>query len=77
MSKTGGGKDLSPVDTMLRGGIVLTMDERRQILSPGSVVIRGNEIVAVGPTSEIDADHARPRQHAYAPPDEFVARVGR
>ena len=55
MSKTESAKDDSPADTMLRGGIVLTMDEGRQILSPGSVVIHGKEIVAVGQTSEIDA----------------------
>ncbi len=42
-------------DVILRGGTVLTMNAARQIISPGSVVIAGREIVAVGPMAEIDA----------------------
>ena len=43
------------VDTILRGGTVLAMDPLRRVFSPGSVVIQGNSIIAVGPTAEIDA----------------------
>ena len=42
-------------DTILRGGIVLTMDAARTIYEPGSVAIRGAEIVAVGPEEGIAA----------------------
>ncbi len=44
----------APVDTILRGGTVLTMDAARRIYAPGSVAIRGNAIVAAGPTEAID-----------------------
>lgn len=48
-------QDSSKADVILRGGIVLTINPSRQVISPGSVAIRGNEIVAVGPSTEIGA----------------------
>ena len=42
-------------DILLKGGTVITMDAQRRIVSPGAVVIRGQEIVAVGPLEEIEA----------------------
>ncbi len=42
--------------TLLRGGIVLPMTGRGVFLDPGSVLIDGTDIVAVGPMAEIDAD---------------------
>jgi 5-methylthioadenosine/S-adenosylhomocysteine deaminase len=42
------------VDVILRGGMVLTMDPSRRIISPGSVAIKGHGIAAVGPTAELD-----------------------
>jgi 5-methylthioadenosine/S-adenosylhomocysteine deaminase len=42
-------------DMILRGGSVLTMNPSREVISPGSVVIQGERIAAVGPTAEIDA----------------------
>jgi len=45
----------TPVDALLRGGIVLTMDATRTIHEPGSVAIRGADIVAVGPVEALDA----------------------
>jgi len=47
-------------DTILTGGVVLTMDAARRIYSPGAVAIRGAEILAVGPASEIEAQYAAP-----------------
>jgi len=43
------------VDVVLRGGAVITMDASRRILAPGSVALRGREIVAVGAVEEVDA----------------------
>ncbi len=42
--------------TVLRGGIVLPMTARAVAFDPGSVLIDGNQIVAVGPVAAIDAD---------------------
>jgi len=44
----------TPVDVILRGGIVLTMDPKRRIISPGSVAIRDTHIEAVGTDAEIE-----------------------
>jgi 5-methylthioadenosine/S-adenosylhomocysteine deaminase len=45
-------------DTLLSGGTVLTMNATRQIIPSGSVAIRGNQIVAVGPQAEVAAAYA-------------------
>jgi 5-methylthioadenosine/S-adenosylhomocysteine deaminase len=42
--------------TLVRHGIVLPCEGRRQLLDPGSVLLQGTDIVAVGPVDEIDAD---------------------
>ena len=42
-----------PVDLLLVGGIVVTMDARRRLLNPGAVAVRGNQIVAVGPRDAV------------------------
>lgn len=42
---------------LIKNGLVLTMDQTNQIIEDGAVVIRGNSIVAVGPTAEIEAAH--------------------
>ena len=44
-----------PVDALLRGGTVVTMDAARQVWAPGSVAIQGRQIVAVGEVAELDA----------------------
>lgn len=43
------------VDLLLSGGFVVTMDRSRRTFCPGSVAIRGRDIVAIGPSSEVDA----------------------
>jgi 5-methylthioadenosine/S-adenosylhomocysteine deaminase len=41
--------------TLIRGGIVLPMEGRRVVHDPGSVLIEGQDVVAVGPVDELDA----------------------
>jgi len=43
------------VDLIVSGGIVVTMDSARAIHQDGSVAVRGDSIVAVGPSAEIEA----------------------
>jgi 5-methylthioadenosine/S-adenosylhomocysteine deaminase len=40
---------------LIRGGIVLPLEGRRIVHDPGSVLIDGKEILAVGPIEEVDA----------------------
>jgi len=42
-------------DLIVSGGIVVTMDSGRAIINDGSVAVRGDSIVAVGPRAEIEA----------------------
>lgn len=41
------------VDIILSGGVVATIDKQQRILDPGSVAIKGSDIVAVGKPDEI------------------------
>jgi len=43
------GQEKQRVDLMVSGGIVVTMDGTRAIYHDGSVAVRGDSIVAVGP----------------------------
>ncbi len=52
---TGSSQASQQVDTILRGGTVLTMNPDRTIYAPGSIALWGDAIVAVGPVAEIDA----------------------
>jgi 5-methylthioadenosine/S-adenosylhomocysteine deaminase len=49
-----------PVDLLLTGGAVVTMNNHRQLHNPGYVAIRGNRIVAVGPMAEFRSADFRP-----------------
>ncbi len=42
------------VDLIVSGGIVVTMDSARAIYQDGSVAVRGDAIVAVGPRAEVE-----------------------
>ncbi len=44
-------------DLVIAGGIVVTMDGERRVLNPGSVAIRGNQIVAVDTAERIARDY--------------------
>jgi 5-methylthioadenosine/S-adenosylhomocysteine deaminase len=52
---TTAGQGKIDVDLMVSGGIVVTMDGARQILHEGSVAIKGDAIVAVGPRAEVES----------------------
>jgi len=41
------------VDRLFTGGIVVTMDRRRNVFLDGAVAVRGSDIVAVGPSDQI------------------------
>ncbi|MFZ3216420.1 MAG: amidohydrolase [Candidatus Acidiferrales bacterium] len=41
------------VDLVVSNGIVVTMDAQRRVLQDGAVAVRGDSIVAVGPSAEI------------------------
>src|SRR5579862_3180562 len=45
------------VDLIVSGGIVVTMDAGRAIYQEGSVAVRGDSIVAVGPRAEVEAKY--------------------
>jgi 5-methylthioadenosine/S-adenosylhomocysteine deaminase len=51
-----------PVDLIIRGGRILTMDSARKIYDDGSVAIKGDSIVAVGPRVDIAAKYASAKQ---------------
>ncbi|QCX75432.1 Atrazine chlorohydrolase [Streptomyces sp. YIM 121038] len=55
-----------PIDLLVHGGDVLTVDASGTVVSDGAVAVRAGEIVAVGP-----AEHLRAR---YAPAEEIDAR---
>ncbi len=48
----------TPADYILRNGALLTIDPARRLLNPGSLVIQGQHILALGPTAEIDAAYS-------------------
>ena len=57
-------------DTIISGGMVVTMDAQRRVYDDGAVAVKGDTIVAVGPRAEIEAkyesaqtvtSHLRPR----------------
>lgn len=50
-----------PADILMTGGTVITMDSTRRVLDDGAVAVRGDRIVAVGPTAELVARYA-PRE---------------
>jgi len=48
-------QDRQPVDLIVTHGIVVTMDGGRAIYSDGSVAVRGDSIVAVGPRADVES----------------------
>ena len=45
------------IDLLVKGWYVVTMNETRDIIRDGAVAIRGNEILAVGKASELEAEY--------------------
>ncbi|MFT7476012.1 MAG: 5-methylthioadenosine/S-adenosylhomocysteine deaminase [Verrucomicrobiales bacterium] len=52
-----GGRVAENIDLLIKGWYVVTMNETRDIIHDGAVAIRGNKIVAVGKTSELEATY--------------------
>jgi 5-methylthioadenosine/S-adenosylhomocysteine deaminase len=50
--------NLLSVDWLLTHGIVVTMGDTRQVINDGAVAVKGEEIVAVGESTEIEARFA-------------------
>jgi 5-methylthioadenosine/S-adenosylhomocysteine deaminase len=50
-----------PVDFIIAGGTVVTMDAASKVIDNGAVAVRGERIVAVGTTSEITAKYTARR----------------
>ena len=42
-----------PADTLIAGGLVVTLDGDRRLIEDGAVAVRGSRIAAVGPAAEI------------------------
>ena len=55
VSATAVAQDKQAVDLIVSGGIVVTMDPARAIIPDGSVAVRGDSILAVGPRAEIES----------------------
>ncbi len=54
LSTIGFAQEKQSVDLIVSAGIVVTMDPARAIFQDGSVAVRGDSIVAVGPRTEIE-----------------------
>jgi 5-methylthioadenosine/S-adenosylhomocysteine deaminase len=52
---------VTPVDLLVRGGTIATMDARRRLIGDGAVAITGATIVAVGKAADLEARFA-PRE---------------
>src|ERR1035437_3995728 len=54
------GQTKQEVDLIVSGGIVVTMDGARKIPRGGSVAVKGDAIVAVGPRAEVERKYTSP-----------------
>jgi 5-methylthioadenosine/S-adenosylhomocysteine deaminase len=50
----------TPADLLVLGGIVVTMDEHRTILSRGGLATRDGRIAAIGPRDDVARAHTAP-----------------
>ena len=49
------------VDTIVHGGIVVTMNAKEEIVTDGAVAVREGQVVAVGPTASILGRYEAPQ----------------
>src|SRR5215203_2272578 len=54
-----------PVDLLVLGGTIVTMDASRRVIEDGGIAVAGGRIVAIGPRAEIEAGY-RSRQRMVA-----------
>ena len=47
-----------PVDLIIRGGTVVTMDGSRRVIDNGGVAVKDGRVVAVGPSAEMDLNYS-------------------
>ena len=57
VSGTAVAQDKQAVDLIVSGGTVVTMDGARAVYQDGSLAVRGDSIVAVGPRAEIESHY--------------------
>ncbi len=51
-----------PVDLIVSGGIIVTMDADRHVLENGAIAVKGDTITAIGPAAEVDASYTSARR---------------
>jgi 5-methylthioadenosine/S-adenosylhomocysteine deaminase len=49
------------VDLLVRHALIITQDDQRRIIDDGALAVRGDRIVALGPTAEVAAVYTAPR----------------
>jgi 5-methylthioadenosine/S-adenosylhomocysteine deaminase len=50
------------IDLLIRGGTVVTMDAERRVIADGALAVRGDSIVAVGSSAEIESRYEAARK---------------
>src|ERR1700722_4459546 len=57
LAAASGAQAKDKVDLLVTHGTVVTMDEQRRLIQDGAVAVRGDSIVAVGPSADIAAQY--------------------
>ena len=80
------------VELLVVGGTVVTMDGQRRVIEGGAVAVRGDSIVAVGPSGEVEGKYRAARRinaagqivmpglingHGHAPMTLLRGKIGR
>ena len=47
-----------PVDLLVLGGTIVTMDQSRRVIEDGGIAVSGGRIVAIGPRAEIEGRYS-------------------